>query len=180
MNGLDTKTTQDAHKVAYLIQQFPKHTMAEIIALLVMPAIDINTAIWAAQDMNLIGEPDEKTGKAELLEPPKSWDFGTDEKHLENVLLYCFGQLAKKETDLEETYLSNWTNGYTAHDVLIALRRLLESRQLAEYQIDDTDKQGVVNAYTFFTLYDNREQLWGTKQFKEPPVSEAQAETEDK
>ena len=65
---------------------------------------------------------------------------------------------------MEETYLSSWTNGYGSHDVLIAMKRLLDGHVLAEYEIEDGD-----NTYTFYTNYDTREQQYGRKDFKTDP-----------
>lgn len=159
------KMLNNANKVAYLVQQYPEHKLEQIVALLGMPAIDINTAVWYAVEVGFITEPNKETGKIELAKPPKTWDFGPDYDSLEDMMLYAFQKTAKQETDLEEHYVSNWTLGHTSHDVIIAMLRLLEDKKIAKYVIEDGE-----NPYTFYTLYENREKLWGRKQFKHDPL----------
>lgn len=156
---------QNANKIAYLVQQYPEHKLTEIIGLLQMPAIEINTAIWRATEEGFISEPDKDNGTIELLKAPETWDFGTTVNDIKDMLLYSFAELSKKETDLEENYLSQWTAGYPTHDILIATRHLLETKELAQYMIEDKD-----STYTFFTLYENRDKLWGRQQFKIDPL----------
>lgn len=159
------KTTYNAHKVAYLVYVYPEKKMTEIINLFQLPPIDINAAIWAAVDLGLISQPT-KEGEVKFLKKPDSWDFGADTEHLIDAVYYCFEKLAQREEDLEENYVSNWLMGYTSQDTLIAIKRLLENKQLAEYEIEDGD-----SAYTFYTLYENRKKLWGKKQFKKNPLA---------
>lgn len=158
------KMRENSHKVAFLVKQYPKHKMTEIVQLLEMPAIDINTAIWAAQDSGFVSKPDKK-GSLKFLKDPESWAFGETVMHIEDALIFAFEHLAESEADLEEHYLSQWTRGYSGTDVLIALNRLLSSNRIAEYAIEDGE-----NTYKFFTLYENRDKLWGNKQFKKPPL----------
>ena len=166
-----TTMRENANKLAFLAQQYPEHKLPQLLALFQMPAIDINATVWAAQELNFISEPDADTEEVKLLRPPKIWNFGPVEKELEDLIIYSFTQLAKKEVDLEENYMANWTAGYTGQDTLIAAKHLIEQHKLASYEIEDGE-----NSYTFFTLYENSEQLWGSKQFKKPPVSGDKAE----
>jgi len=164
--GIPQSVVDNAAKVTFLVREYPDHTLAQIIEMLSMPAININTAIWHAQELGYISEPDEETGKVVPLTTPATWEFGEAIKNLEAMLIYSFRQLAKKETDLEEQYLSNWTAGYPPHDVLIALKDLENQGILVQYQIEDGE-----NKYVFFTLAENRGKLWGQKQFKKNPLS---------
>jgi hypothetical protein len=160
------KMLENAHKVAFLAEQYPEHTLGQIIALLQIPSIDINAAVWTAVEAGLISEPDKSTGTFQRLKTPAVWAFGDTVRDLQNEIVYCFNKLARNETDLEENYLSQWTAGYTSHDVMICLNNLLNSNILSEYQIEDGE-----NSYTFYTLYENREQLWGRKSFKKDPLA---------
>jgi hypothetical protein len=172
--GMTTrKMLENANKVAFLIESYPNHTMTQIIELLQMPAIDINAAIWYAQEVGFINEPDGETQIATIKNKPETWDFGSDVADLEDTLLYCFKELAKTERDLEENYLANWTAGHSAMNVMIALKHLENNRELVQYEIEDGE-----NAYVFFTLYENSEQLWGRKQFKTDPMGEEAETTE--
>lgn len=162
---MDTKTTQNAHKVAYLVSQYPEKTMNEIINMFQLAPVDMNAAIWAAIDLKLISQPDEKTHIATLAKKPKTWEFGPDVEHLIDTVYYCFEKANAEEKDLEENYMNNWLMGYAPQDHFIAIRRLLENKQLAQYELEDGE-----NAYDFFTLYENRDKLWGRKQFKQDPL----------
>lgn len=164
----------NANKITYLIEQFPKHSPEEILALLQMPPIDVNAAMWYAQELGWITDINKKTNKMKLLATPDMWDFGPLEKTLEDEIEFCFQRLGKDETDLDEKFLSDWTNGYPAHDVIIAMKRLLNDRVLFEYRLTDTDKDGNENVYKFFTLYENSEMQWGKKNFNKAPKSEGE------
>lgn len=160
------KIRENAQKIAYIVQQYPKHTLDEVIALMELPSIDINCAIWEAVEAGYISKPDDTTKMSHIIEPPLVWGFGEVESELEDALLFSFKKLAEDETDLEENFLSQWTRGYAAHDVMIALRQLTNSKQLSEYVIEDGD-----NSYTFYCLTENRDKLWGRKQFKKDPLA---------
>lgn len=164
----------NANKVAYLFQQFPKHSPAEIIALFQMAPVDVNAAMWYAQELGWITELDKKKDKIKFVKAPKAWNFGERQSTLEDTILYCFKRLAKDETDLDEHFLSDWTNGYPAHDVIIAMKQLLNDKVLFEYILTDVDKDGNENAYKFFTLYENLEMQWGKKNFRQAPKSEGE------
>lgn len=174
---ITNKMLHNANKVAYIAQQYPEHKLGQIIALLGMPAIDINTAIWAATELGFIEEPNKATGEIVIGKLPDTWDFGQEVEDLKEALVYSFTELAKKETDLEETYLGNWTNGYPAHDVLIAMKQLLGDKVLAEYDL--TDPMDLKSTYTFYTLYENGEQMWGRKQFETQPTGEEKPDNSD-
>jgi hypothetical protein len=157
---------QTAHKVVYLASEYPEKTLTEVIKLLALPAIDINTAMWYAEDQGWFKLGDTEDGTITLLKKPSAWSFGPEEARLEKMLLYAFEALNRKEKDLEEFFVSKWTMGYPTHDVLIAIRRLLELKKLHEYQIEDGE-----NNYIFYTLYANRDKQWGRKEFKVDPLA---------
>lgn len=162
------RITQNANKVAYLVQQYPEKNAGQIIALLEMNPIDINAAVWAAVDLGYISEPDKEDGGAvRFLKAPESWDFGPNCTDLIDTIYYAMEKMNGRGDDMEENYMSNWTLGYTGQDVLIAMKRLLENKQLFKYEIEDGD-----SSYTFFTLYENRNKKWGSKQFKKSPLKE--------
>lgn len=167
------KIEQNAHKITYLIQQFPEKTLTEIISMLEMPGCNINTGIWAAQELGFISEPDAETQEVKLLSVPDAFNFGPEVEELEQMLVYSFETLAKKEADLEEHYLSNWTEGHPNHNVEIAKKSLLNSDVLAEYAVEDGE-----NTYVFLTLFANKDKLWGKKQFQTDPLPDHKAPEE--
>lgn len=161
------KMLHNANKITYIATQYPQHKVSEVLALLQMPPIDVNTALWLAIELGWLSKPDPETERVEVLNKPDPWEFGTKVDELEAALRYAFEKLADKETDMEEFMLNRWTAGYASHDVLVAMRRLLEDNVLHEYVIEDGDSN-----YTFYTLYENREHLWGRKQFKKDPLEQ--------
>lgn len=164
----------NAQKVLYLCAAYPEKTLKEIIGLLAMPAIDINTAIFYCQKQGWLSEPDGETGFAQVLSKPEKWDFGPEEKGLEELLVFAFEQLNAKEKDLEEFFVSQWTTGYPSQDVLVAVKRLLENKQLHEYEIEDGEEK-----YIFYTLYKNRDKLYGRQAFKQDPLAGSRATKEE-
>lgn len=175
------KMLENAQKVTYLISCYPSKPLQEIINFMQLPPIQINSAIWVAQDKGYISEPNEESGISESLSPPEPYEFGDIEEELEAMLTYCFGKMTKKEQDLEENYLNQWLMGYGSHDHIVAMKRLLNNGVLAEYTVDDAqldekgkqvynkDKTPVVNEYTFYTLAGNEVHRWGEKNFKTEP-----------
>lgn len=173
------KIVNNAHKLAYLLKCYPEKPFRStyneereietqgVMDMLVMPALDINTATWKAQDLGLVGNIDPETGIMPLLKEPDEWQFGEGQDNFQEAIVYGFKKLAEKESDLEEYSLNTWLAGYPPHDIFIAVKRLLETKQLAEYEIEDGE-----NKYLFYCLYENREQLWGRKQFKSDPLAD--------
>lgn len=157
---------ENANKIAYLISEYPERNLPEIIGLLELPGVEINSAIWLATELGWISEPDKDEGAVRFLEAPKDgWQFGDRINALKDMLVYSFEKLAKKEQDLEENYLSNWTAGYAVQDTMIAVRSLIkQDKLLADYIVEDGE-----NKYTFYTLAVNAEHEWGRKQFKKAP-----------
>ena len=159
---IDERTTQNAQKIAFLVQQYPTHVMSDILKLIQGPPVDTNSAVWAAVELGYITNPDTSENLATINKLPHKWNFGADVNHLLMTLEFAFEHLAEKEMDLEEVYLSNWTLGYAADDVMIALNLLVGRQVLASYDIEDGE-----STYTFFTLAANRDKEWGRKQFKD-------------
>jgi hypothetical protein len=159
----------NARKVAFLVEQYPKHSLRNIIGLLEFSPIDTNTAMWAAEELGLV-VTDKENDKITFLEKKADWDFGQEVKDLEDKMVYAFKRIAKEKAGMEETFLNQWTSGYRAHDVMIAVKHLIYKGVLASYQVHDTEKEGAVNVYTFFTLDANKEKYWGLKTFNVLPV----------
>lgn len=175
---------ENAHKAAYLIKSYPEKTLAEIMELMApMTAIELNTALWWATEAGLVTEPDKLTQIVTLAKEPDKWFFGEAIENIEDQLVYAFGQLGKKEADLDETEITNWLAGYIARDQLIAVKHAIETKKLATYEL--TDPKDLKSTYTFYTLYENGEQQWGKNRFKvkptgdEVPVDPAEGNTAD-
>lgn len=176
---LSGKALEQVHKIVFLANEYPSKTMQEIAKLFEMPPLDINIAIWRAADMGFLTI--DENNKFTIHEVPDKWELGDNINFLKTQLTYYFSHLARDEADLEETYLSNLTAGYPAHDHLIVMKLLLSERILTSYKLIEeieipVSKKAKVRgkkplkhdqAYTFFSLWANSEQQWGRKQFKE-------------
>lgn len=177
---LTGKALQDVHKAVFVINEYPKKTVNDIAQLLQMSPMDINIAVWRAEDMGLL-YVDKETHYAKVEMVPEKWEFGESIDYLKSQIIYYLQHLARNEADIEETYLSNLAMGYPAHDLIIAIKQLLADRVIAEYTITDTteikpSKKGLKrgkkpefreDTYTFYSLWENSEQRWGEKQFKD-------------
>lgn len=158
---------ENANKLTYLFKSYPEHNMPAILGMLVgMPEVDANAAIWYAQNAGWLSTADHETKVISVLKTPETWNFGDDVANLEEAIIYGLTELAKKEADMEEWSYGQWIKGYLPYDCLIASKHLEETNQMSQYDVDTVDKDGAHSVYTFFTLYDNREQLWGHKQLK--------------
>lgn len=183
-----------ANKFVYLCQAYPEKNIDQIINLYHVPPVDMNCAVWLAIDLGWI-KTEERTeevdetnikgkvvGKKEVvvtypivIGKPETWQFGEVEVELENAITYAFVKLNAEEKDLEENYLGGQLNGYAPHDVLIAVKHLLDDGVLHEYEIEDGE-----NAYIFYSLKENAGKNWGQKQFKTNPLTgEEQAEPKE-
>lgn len=181
---LSGKALHDVHKIVFLVNEYPKKTLSEIVKMLqeeYMPAIDINAAFWRAEDMRYL-IIDKKADSAKVDTVPDEWEFGERVDSLRNQIVYYLTFLARTEGDIEETYLNNLVLGYLPTDYLVAIKSLLSDRILGSYTITDTVEIPVSKkqkargkkpetheeTYTFYSLWDNVGQRWGEKQFKDP------------
>ena len=173
--GLNSDMLHNIHKVVFLANEYPTKTIQKIVELFQVPGITSNVAIWAAIDMGYL-TIEEETGKVTIHKLPEEWEFGPAVDELRQALVYTLHHLARTEQDMEENYLLNWCGGLPNHDILVATRSLLENKVLSTYEVinETIIERGVKSkkppkvindTYTFWTLYDNREQLWGRKQF---------------
>ena len=160
-----------AHKAAYITKINPDLDLAGILDKLKLPSIDLNCSLWLAQELDLIGESDKETGRVEFLHDPEDgWKFGTGVERIRRQLVYALEQLAKKESDLTVEEVDGWCQGYAQHDIDIALATLVEERVIGTYDL--TDPKDLKSTYTFYTLYENTEQMWGKTRFKVQPTGE--------
>lgn len=161
---------ENAKKLVYLASKYPSHNIAQVFALMQLPGIDLNCALWHAADMGWMKLP-EKDKPLELLELP-SFVFGSELVDLEDRLLYSFRKFAQKEQDPGEYMLNDWCRGYPSHDLAIALLRLIESEVIADYKAAEIfkDESGKKHRteYTFYTLKENLGKDWALTQFARP------------
>lgn len=177
------KMLHNAHKIAFLMQQYPEKLLPEVTTLMAMPAIDINSAIWTAEEFGLIATPNKETHELKFLAEPKDgWVFGNEVDDLEDATLFCLTMLARQEMDLEEFFITTWIKGYPTFDTLVAVKHLLTTNRLVEYVLQDQrrDEKGnpmfdedentpLMDDYIFYSLPEHAANEWGRKQFKNDP-----------
>lgn len=172
---------ENANKFSFIAHAYPEHKLSDVLALLQLPSIDLNAAVWVSVDNGWIGQP-ALDGTFERLEKPEKWAFGDSVLQIQSLLEYCLVKLAEKESDIEEYTLSEWASGHASHDLLIALQLLLNDGIIATYSLKDyvynedgskmVDEEGktIPSDYTFYTLFNNRKHQWGKKQFNITPT----------
>jgi hypothetical protein len=175
------KILENAHKLAFYMQQYPDKRLPEVSTQMAMPAIDINAAMWCAEDMGYIAPVNKGTGELRFLaEPADGWEFGQGVSDLKASLMYCMAVLARREADLEEFFIARWTAGYPAFDIIVAVKSLLVNGHLVEYELQDqrVDEKGnkmfeedentpLMDVYIFYTLAANAGKEWGKASFKD-------------
>lgn len=175
---MNKRIRENANKITFLVEQYPEKSLLEILKMCQMPSIDMNNALWAAQALKYMWEPDKETGKLKLRTTPDKWEFGETETNLEEAIIYALKQTAKSETDLEEHYLNQYIGGYFTHDQFIAIRHLVSTGKITEYEIVDGDDSE--NVYLFYSLPKNAHHKWGRKQFKKDPLTKELPDESDK
>lgn len=170
-----TKLIEAAHRAAYVVYQYPDKKMDDLIELFKLPAIEFNAAFWLAEDLGLITELDPETNLFTFVKAPDDWTFGSSVEHLMEMITYGFQHMAARESELDEEQFGFWTLGYNPAHILIAMKRLIEKKVMATYDL--TDPTDLKSTYTFYTLYENAEQMWSKNRFKVQPTGDEVPDT---
>jgi hypothetical protein len=169
----NTTMIENANKLAYLKKLYPELETDELLKLMQVSGAEKNAAIWLGQELGFLST-DVSKNEIELGTPPEVWQFGKDVEILQQVIHYCFEQLAKRETDLDEHFLTDWLAGYPPQNSLVAVGQLVEDRVLFEYELTDDNPKTGKSVYKFYTLFENSEMQWGKKNFKKAPKAEGE------
>ena len=177
---LSGKALQDVHKAVFICNAYPEKTIREVASLFELGAIDINNALWRAEDLGFITVEENRDFK--VVKVPEEWEFGEDVQLLREQMVYMFNHMARSEADVEENYLANMTKGYPAHDVTVVIKQLLAEGVLETYDLTNTfdlpakskkarqrgeKGETVRDTYTFYCLAGNKDKQWGKKQFQD-------------
>ena|ERR1019366_4802673 len=150
----------NSKKFVYLAAKYPKHKLSEIMALMQLPGIDLQAAVYRCVDLGWLKAPD-KDAPAVLSHLPEL-SFGEEVHELKDRISYVLKKLGDKEQDAGEELVAGWCGGYPSHDVIIALSELMREKVIDTYLIKDPDDA----TYTFYALTENIGKDWGKKQFK--------------
>lgn len=168
---------ENACKFAKIVSYYPEYSLEELLGMMQMPPIDVNTSIWKAEELQLVVIDGEKQ-KATLGEKSVSLVWSEPIPTIKARMIYAFEQINSREADMEEEVLRAWFAGYPIHDVIISYKELVEAGVLSAYKLLDTAPEPEVaggdgktpgeNVYTYYTLAGNEQFAWGKKQFKDP------------
>lgn len=164
---------ENANKLTYLRKLYPDLSSDDLLKLLQVSGADKNAAIWLAQELDFI-TVDKATNEMMLATPPESWQLGESVDSLKETIVYCFQQLAKREADLDEKFLTDWLVGIPPQDSLTAVASLVDNRVLFEYDLTDENPKTGKSVYKFYTLFENSEMQWGKKNFRKPTKAEGE------
>ena len=169
----DKKMFTDANKFAYLVAAHPELGTVDLLRLVdSMGPLDRNNAMWYARELGYINKVKEDLREVDsftVADLPTQWDLGEAVELLKGRLTYAFEQLSKAEAVCLDYYLTQWLDGYQAHDVTIALLELTRAKVLAELVVEVEEKDGP-ETYTFYTLYSDREKDWYRKEFNDEAI----------
>lgn len=166
------RIAENAKIVVEIARLSPEDSLSSIISVLDMPIIDRNNALWFAAEQGFIDDPGSDLSK------PVSLNY-FEPLHLKEVadaqrtILYCMNKLAEKQSDISEGTVTEWLRGYKAHIIVIALKQLLESKEIYSYTLMDAAPVGkkgksiMDTPYIFYCLPENMGKNWGIKQFKD-------------
>lgn len=175
----DKRTKEVAHKLYFLALEYPDHDIMQLSQIFQTSPIEFNTAAWAAQDLGYLKINADNSVEVKELPKDFKWEFGELVDHLLEVIPYALSKINAEEADIEENYFGNWTAGYPAHDVMIAMRRLEADGVIASYKVNNVTEikpnreqrrkgakeETVTDTYTFYTMAGNEKHRWGEKQF---------------
>lgn len=157
-----TTVINDAKKVAYLVETYPEKDLDDIVAILSMPNIAKDCALWEAELQGWIALDKEKRG-IKYLGERKSIVPNEDDStlNIKSRVLYLLRHENGRQYDIDEFTLLSWLTGYLPHDILIAINTMVDDKVIAHYNIVDKE-----NTYDFYTLPENVSNAWGKKNFK--------------
>lgn len=177
---------QAVHKVVWLMNEYRGKTINEFASTFLVPdmgVFDINVAIWRAEELGyvVLDDPEfDGSGKYSVDRVPDAWQFGEGVEHLMRAIPFLLQRMNKEEGDIMEQQLQQWfAPNYPRYESVIALKRLLNDKVIASYEIVNVNKipaskkgkkrgkvdKDIRDPYTFYTMWENGENRWGAKQF---------------
>lgn len=189
---MDEKTLQNVHKLVYLANEYPdkkvtdfdKETQIDngLVGLMQVPILDLNIALWNAEEMGLLFV-DKEANTYSVQDVPDSdqWQLGSEVKHIQDGFMQLLRKKAEADDDFAEQTLNFWLMGYSSQDQLCAIKQLLSDGKIKTYTLTnetviEPSKKGkrrgkkvktVTDTYTFYCLPENEGKELGRKQFQD-------------
>lgn len=151
--------TADAYKFVKLASLYPEHGVEQLDRLMEISPLRKNNAVWRAKELGLvtISEKGEITVEGEV-----GYDmFSESISELEQGLHFALKRLNGDEIDMDEIMLGNWCMGYSSHDTLLAINKLIDEGNVAMYTVKNEEG----SLYVCYTLPQNLHHHWGVKAF---------------
>lgn len=155
-----TSIMDDAKKVAYLVRRYPGKTIKDVLAMLAMPMISKDCALWEAERQGWV-TIDKGAGTIAATSEDVAIVEDDSIQAIMDRITFGLRHQNEIEEDIDEVQFLEWLAGFPPHDVLISINMMLGKGKISNYEVHDGE-----NIYTFYTLPHNVSQGWGKKRFK--------------
>jgi len=147
------------------VEPVEKLTMGALAGELMYPPIFIINALECGKEMGVLVH-DYESDEVKVLgyDGVDFGEMGSEIAVLKEAFLEKLRYEAGREEDVSLGLLQSWCVGVRPSAAELALRVLVDSKELATYRLSDPDDES--STYDFYTLWENREKMWGRKQFK--------------
>lgn len=160
---------QVANILAFYSYYHPKETVDEIALDFKVPAANIINGLYYGERTGLFTAKKKGPQYQEIIVtvvPDDNDDFGKDLERVKGNILEIITNINSDEEDITDDNLYIWL-GVPFIIAKVCLQLLINEGKLIKYKIiDPKDKKSV---YHFYTLTENREKFYGSKQFIKKP-----------
>lgn len=151
--------------ILYLLKILDTSKLSELVAVIDLPPLDMNLALWGAIDAGEI-EIDEDKDRVKALKEAEAWH----EPDLSNKLLRVIQHYAKNESNITVGRLNSYMKdpasgvGYKVHEYLMSMQYLIDNGQVTEDMISvpKTPKRPY-HKFVFLCLPENPNAEWNAK-----------------
>lgn len=151
--------------VLYLLEVLKTKKLSELVAVIDLPPLDMNLAIWEAIDREEI-EIDEQKNRVKALKEAKPWH----NPELANKLIRVIQHYASNESNITVGRLNSYMKdpvsgaGYPAHEYLMSMQYLIDKGQVVEevITVPKTPKRPF-HRFVFLCLPENPNEEWNAR-----------------
>jgi hypothetical protein len=143
--------------VLYLLKILDTSKFTELVAMIDLPPLDMNLALWEALDNGDI-EVNEKKDKVKALKGAEPWQ----NEDLSNKLLRAIQHYAKNESNITVGRLNSYMKdpvtgaGYPVHEYLMSMQYLIDNGTVVEMTVNvPQTKKRPYHRFVFLCLPEN-------------------------
>lgn len=152
--------------VLYLLKILDTSKLSELVAVIDLPPIDMNLALWDAIDNGDI-EIDDKKDRVKALKKAKPWH----NPELTSKLFRVIQHYAANESNITVGRLNSYmkdplnNNGYPTHEYLMSMQSLIDAGSVVEevLSIPAVKKKRPYHKFVFLCLPENDNQEWNAR-----------------